>query len=305
MITLHNGAIRADILTIIAELQKDYAVFNTVKQSDYNVQTICPFHKQGKERTPSFGIHRFSGMCHCFTCHFKGSLDYVIGQITGGNGMHWLLRRFAGFERGKRIIELDLEREHGTAVYTSEKELEGYRYTHPYMYKRGFTDKLIERFDIGYDDFKFGGKTIPCITFPVRDLAGRTLFVTRRSTEGKFFHIPMGVEKPLYGLFELDKPVKTLYICEGAIDAITATKYGHSAVALFGLGTLNQMKQINRLGAREIIIALDNDDAGIAASRRIAKNVHGIKKILHLPPKHDINDLTHKEFDSLGTSHVY
>lgn len=31
------------------------------------------------------------------------------------------------------------------------KELDRYRYIHPYMYKRGMTDDLIEKFDVGYD----------------------------------------------------------------------------------------------------------------------------------------------------------
>ena len=65
------------------------------------------------------------------------------------------------------------------------------------MYERGLTDEVIEEFDIGYD------KDTRCITFPVRDKSGGTLFVARRSVDTKYFNYPKEAEKPLYGLFEL------------------------------------------------------------------------------------------------------
>ena len=59
----------------------------------------------------------------------------------------------------------------------TEEELDKYRYIHPYMYERGLTDEIIERFDIGYD------RERKEITFPVRDIEGRCVFIAGRSTE--------------------------------------------------------------------------------------------------------------------------
>ena len=112
----------------------------------------------------------------------------------------------------------------------SEEELDSYRYFHPYMYKRKLTDEIIELFDVGYDkDFVLKSKTtgnemhLQCITFPVRDITGKTLFIARRCVNNKIFHYPEGVTKPLYGIYELyqlPEFPKTVYVCESIIASL-------------------------------------------------------------------------------------
>lgn len=65
------------------------------------------------------------------------------------------------------------------------------------MYKRGLTDELIELYDVGYDPkFKLKSDSNPfsCITFPVRDVNGKTLFIARRAIDFKLYHYPENVE---------------------------------------------------------------------------------------------------------------
>ena len=197
-------------------------------------------------------------------------------------------------------------------TYVSEEELDSYRYTHPYMYKRKLTDDVIERFDIGYD------KNTRCITFPVRNINGKTLFIARRSVVSKFFNYPQGVEKPLYGLYEImqtreqrKKYLKPEYVdpqeiivCESMIDALTCWVYGKYAVALNGLGNYLQFEQLRNLPCRELILATDNDEAGAKARERIRKYVKN--KIISqydydsFPDgAKDINDLTKEQFEAL------
>ena len=177
-----------------------------------HIQICCPYHNNGQERRPSAGLRKEDGMFHCFSCGEVHTLPEVISHcfgysddIVGKFGWQWLLKNFATVQVEERKgIELDLvrnvnnnhNRNGNTRQYVSEEELDKYRYTHPYMYKRRLTDEIIELFDIGYD------KDTDCITFPVRDVTGNTLFVARRSVKSKFFNYPEGVEKPLYGLYE-------------------------------------------------------------------------------------------------------
>ena len=165
--------------------------------------------------------------------------------------------------------------------YISEEELDSYRYTHPYMYERGLTDEVIETFDIGYD------KNTRCITFPIRNINGKTLFIARRSVNTKFFNYPEGVEKPLYGLYELNATTfinghevhilsnfpKEIIVCEGMFDALSFWVIGKYAVALNGTGSELQFKQLRDLPCRKLILATDNDEAGQKARNRIRKNV--------------------------------
>ena len=123
------------------------------------------------------------------------------------NSIKWVIHWF--------LIDRNELKTNPRASYIDEKELEQYRYYHPYMFKRGLNEKVINIFDIGYDDVQ------QAITFPVRDKDGNCLFVTKRSVNIKWFNYPNDVEKPLYGLYELyqlKEFPREVYVCETMID---------------------------------------------------------------------------------------
>ena len=172
------------------------------------------------------------------------------------------------------------------------------------MYERKLTNEVIEKYDIGYQrDFVFdeNWKPTEVITFPVRDINGNCLFVSRRSIHGKTFFLPKEFIKPVYGLYELPKDVKELIICESVINALTCVVYGKPAVALFGTGDEAQYNTLSNLPVRKYILALDPDNAGNKGIYRILKSSLRNKMLtkLIIPEGKDINDLTKFEFDNL------
>ncbi len=204
-------------------------------------------------------------------------------------------------------LELDFGRDkkqEQTIQYVSEEELDSYRYTHPYLYQRGMTDEIIERYDLGYDpNFRLRdeGNTLETVTFPVRDINGNTLFVARRAIHQKLFHYPVEQDKPIYGIYELDKTANEVIICESMFNALTCAVYGKHAVALLGLGTQSQYEQLAQLPCRELVIGLDPDNAGYRAGQKLKEKLKGKKIIsfLDVPQGKDINDLTTEEFNKL------
>lgn len=286
-----------------------------VKKSHGNIQVCCPVHKDGRERKPSCGINLDGsngtepGTVHCFTCGYVASFKEFVSDCFGYNdegayGKKWLLENFVSVEAEQRknfTINIGGRCAGRNTAFITEKELDSYRYFHPYMYKRKLTDEIIELFDIGYD------RNSDCITFPNRDVYGNCLFVARRSVNTKFFQYPLGVEKPLYGLYELLKfqynkgGIKEVVVCESMIDALTVWVYGKYAVAMNGLGNELQFKQLRELKCRKLILATDNDDAGQRARIRIRKNVTNkiITEYVLPEGKKDINELTKDEFDNL------
>lgn len=301
--------------------------YKTIDTPD-NLMICCPFHKDGQERKPSMGIHKSDGICHCFACDWTGSLQELVSNCFGKNdfgvfGRKWLSRNFLSISVEERNdIDLDFSRSHVTNTndYVSDEELDKYRWTHPYWAKRGITDeRIIELFDLGFD------KDTSCITMPVRDKDGNCLFVARRSVKTKFFNYPEGVEKPLYGIYELNKitaynnynihsdefsnpgqlpkiaKISEVIVCESIIDALTCWQYGKYAVAMNGLGTSSQFKQLQLLPCRKLIIATDNDEAGMRARERIKRNVTNKILTQYMLPKgkKDINELSEVEFLSL------
>lgn len=316
---VNNHVILDDTQDILIELRKQLEL-NGVKRfakfidSGKNIQTNCPFHKEGQERKPSFGINKNTGECHCFGCGWSGTLSEMISNCFGKDdfgayGNKWLIRNFLSVAVESRPdIDVDFCRRKKitpeTKKYISEQELDSYRYTHPYMYKRKLTDEIIDLFDIGYD------KRTECITFPNRDINGNCLFIARRSVKTKFFNYPQDVEKPVYGLYECNICSKTIknwfpdeiIICESMIDALTCWVYGRYAVALNGTGNENQFKTLRNMTNRKFILATDMDEAGLKARERIRQSLGNklvTEYVWDINIAKDINDMSKEYFDSL------
>ena len=145
----NDTIIEADLGTILSVLRedllsKDIDVFATTKRNGNNIQTICPFHKEGKERKPSFGIHTETGACHCFSCGWKGYLPYLISTLYGRTdeefGIKWLRTNFntTSIENRPGIVIADRNKPKIEKEYITEDELSEYRYFHPYMYQKTY-----------------------------------------------------------------------------------------------------------------------------------------------------------------------
>lgn len=352
---INNLYFNVELIGILQELisqlrANGIQLIQKYKEGPSHIQICCPYHANGMEHRPSAGLRKEDGMFHCFACGEVHSLQEVISycfgytdDIVGKFGWQWLLKNFATVQvEERKDVELDFRR---TSVrignerdnvrqysqesksnkyivgnfngYVSEEELDKYRYTHPYMYKRGLTDDVIELFDIGFDS------DTQCITFPVRDINGNCLFVARRSVKTKFFNYPEGVEKSLYGLYELyqqhtDRPIKDknditrgysrsynfddVIVCESMLDALSFWTVNKYAVALNGLGNELQFKQLRELPCRKIILATDMDERGLAARKRIRQNMQNRKIVTeYFFPKgrKDANECTKEELMNL------
>jgi len=319
----------ADCYTIVQELQSQLHLnkiqyLGKIIDTPKNVQVCCPYHN---EKRPSAGIRKSDGLFHCFACGEVHSLQEVISFCFGHDdafgkfGYEWLLKNFAAVSvEERKDIELDLVRgvtKEEPKTYVSEEELDEYRYYHPYWSKRGITDSgLIELFDLGYD------KKTNCITMPVRDIEGHTLFVARRSVQTKFFNYPKDVDKPLYGLYEyylegqrridnqrpkrygktyLLEQLNQVFICESMIDALLLWQSGYYAFALNGLGSSKQIEELKSLSIRKYILCTDNDKAGEKARTvlRQALTSKMLTEIKFPSNRKDVGECTRDEIDNI------
>lgn len=322
---IHKLEFNTDVLDILHELRKQLRqnqidLLHDIKDGPSNVQVTCIYHSDGNEKKPSAGIKKDTGVYHCFSCQESHDLPEFISNCFGRNdlgafGWQWLMQNFYSVEVEDRNVKFDINRSRDIDAisnmyngdnndskryrYVSEEELDSYRWNHPYWKKRGITDdSIIELFDLGYD------KSTQSITFPVRDIEGHCLFVARRSVRTKFFNYPEGVQKPLYGLYELKCEYENqrslfhkervrmcpIIVCESMIDCILLWQEGHYAVALNGLGNQQQMQQLRDLPCRKLILATDNDNAGYSARDRIRASVQN-KIITEIQFPDDVKDI--------------
>ena len=331
---INNVIFNCELMDILTELQRQLSIngiqlLTKMRDSGCDVMVQCPYHANGQERRPSAGIRKSDGQFHCLACQETHSLAEVISfcfgyteDIVGAFGWKWLLQNFATLQiEERKDVELDFGRQTKSRVsevkYVTEEELDKYRYYHPYWTKRGITDeKIIELFDLGFsisDD---------CITFPIRDINGNCLFVAKRSVKTKYFHYPNGVQKPLYGLYEYLKVVQKsvdelrakrsgksyflnriseVIVTESMLDALVFWQIGKFAFALNGTGNELQFKQLSEGPWRKIILATDNDDAGMKARQRIRQNVKNklITEYIFPEGRKDANECTPDELQNL------
>lgn len=314
--------ITAPVVEIIEKLQRDTGAIKDINDLDDNVMVTCPVHKGGNENRPSCGILAHErkemkngevvtyekGMANCFTCGFVATLpEYVstvLGYMDGGiEGTRWLLKNFASVEIEKRDVRINFNRGNKEEKHkmVAEEELAKYRYYHPYMYERKLTDKVIDYFDIGFDE------NTNCITFPVNNEKGECLFIQRRSVINKFHQNEKtpkgdtlyGIDKVYNNIDRIDK----LYLCEGILDALTAWTYGGYAIALMGLVLQDrQLEILKRLPIRSIVIATDNDKHGKRAMYKIKKQLEGFKMLYTIEYPEgtkDLNDFTEEQFKNI------
>ena len=328
MFYVSGNPILAEDLDVLQELKRQLAFngilrFSEFKVGQRNIQFNCPIHNDGQERKPSCGISTVNqegtpaGTVHCFACGYTATLEEMVsncfGKDDGGSfGKEWLIKNFLTVAiDNRKPIELNLSRDKNSGIvedFITEEELDSYRYYHDYMYKRKLTNEVIEQFDVGYDKhFELKDKNgkvksvLRCVTFPVRDVNGNTLFIARRSVDTKFFHYPEDAQKPVYGLYELPKDAGEVIICESIFNALTCYVYGKPAVALLGLGTPYQFEQLKKLPCRKFITALDGDAAGRRATIRLKKALGNNKLVTSfiIPDGKDVNDLSFEEFKNL------
>lgn len=325
-----------DVELILSKLES-HGLVRTKKVTGNYMTCYCPFHSNGNERKPSCGVllhdewrggQRYqAGFWHCFACGYTGTMVEAVSDILRNKsipkrGLDWLVENVPGFdavEEEDLLIPKDIMESATNAFalgyiatrsgekkqeFITEEELESYRFVVPYMYERKMTDEIIEKFDIGYDaNWVPPGRSnkVPCITIPVRDKEGNTLFFCRRSIKGKMFNYPEGVLKPVYGLDMVPPNCKSLIICESAINALTCWSWGYPAVALLGTGSPYQAQQLKESGVKEFILCFDGDEAGKMATRKWKKYLSKVAIVwtAHVPDGKDVNDLTQSEFEQV------
>lgn len=308
MIKIDDALINTDTITMLEVLKDDLALhginrFFQFRLNGQNIQTTCPFHKDGQERKPSFGVNGDLNKCHCFACGWSGGIEDMISQLYGYQdrgkyGKNWLVKHFNSVEVETRLNLMEVlngnsnnnssivDSKHNNE-YIPESLLDSYRYIHPYMYKRGLTDEIIEEFDIGYD------KSRNCLTFPILDLDGNCVFVATRNVSNKFFTLPKDLEKPIYQAYRFTSgKYKEAWIVESFLNCLTLWKYGIPSMALIGTGNKHQYDILSKLPVRSYVLAFDPDDAGYKATQRFRRNVKNklIKEVVYKDDR-DINDL--------------
>lgn len=284
----------SDLLYLLEKLREQWensdrfeenpTAFKDIERVGNSYMFCCPVHNESRH---SCGIMLdYPHGWNCFSCDAHGSIYSLVSHVVGGSEVHaeYFINKLFYMDSGiqkpfeiNKVLHKMQGLKEGRTPTKHLSEEEGLAYTgiiHPYMYQRGFTNKAINKYELGYD------QSTGSIVFPVRDHEGKIRFLQRRSVLGKHFHNERGVDKKdvLYGLYYIlksEKRVKEVTIVESATDVISCFLNGIAAVALMGRYLYDEMiPLILRLRLRNINLFLDNDKAGREATEITAKKLY-------------------------------
>lgn len=328
MINVWDVPVFAQVEMIVRELQAEIRAMGSyllkdIEDKGRDLMVTCPAHKDGIESKPSCGISKIdtprrdgkgkdpAGTVHCFTCGYKVDLAEFVSNCFGKRdrgmfGYKWIMSHFVSvaIEMRKPLVLPDMSRskEESFTPFIPEMVLQQYRLTHPYMYQRKLTDKVIEYFDVGYDI------ETDSLTFPVHDVDGNAVLIQRRGVSQKIFKNDTQVSKGnyVYGLYQVYQNLQWItevIICESVIDALYCWTARKPAVALMGASvTTEQINQLIECPVRKYIECLDSDEAGRKGAGKLKKFL-GQSKLLytaHLPEgAKDLNELTQEQLSEL------
>lgn len=280
---------------ILRELRLDTKMKKVSNNSDTNFMICCPFHG---ERRASCGISLNKLCGACFSCGQSFHLTELVMHVLGVpffKAVDWLEERVKINKQS--VNELKLRRfedevsnesyeilpNFKLAVYQSGKVM------HNYLRERGFTPETVKVFKIGWDE------DLNRITVPIFDansnlqgFIGRTVF---NESDKEYF--------PLYGngaKYKLYPPLKKsfslfpihkleiedeLILVEGTLDALWMHQNGFKNTLSIITANIasDQVKLIEKLGVKSIILALDNDSAGKSGIEKCIKAFKGDYKL--------------------------
>lgn len=207
------------------------------------VMVRCPFHG---DNNPSLSIQLDrNGVWKCFAGCGSGTFTELIYRYYGNDreGAKTLIKRFQR-EQPYRISNIPQKHQRKEEVkipdweeYMTEEQLKQFEdKKHTYSRKRGISEEICEKFELGYD------KAAREVTFPIRDADGKCIMVCRRSVDVKKFYIPHHISPPVAYLNEAAKEscAKSrgwVVVCESIYNALTCWTNGIPAVALLGVGS--------------------------------------------------------------------
>ena len=257
---------------------------------DNQVIIHCPFHLDSRQ---SCSINLEKGVWICFAGCGQGSLKYFIYKLSG---KPW---KTIDAEIEEKSWELDLSLFDDPSVddfidttpkYEEPDELLAIPDSH-WIYKRGFTKETV---------LKWGCKTNRYLDFliPVENTDSEIQgWVSRRTQAIPKYLFSAGFAKShsLFGINQLYQ-TETIYVVEGALDCMWLNQHGYSAVAVLGASVSpTQINLIGTLHPNEVVLALDNDEAGKKGMNKatIAMSNRFMLSYLKLPKQYkDVQEIS-------------
>lgn len=245
------------------------------------------------DHTPSFMVNLDGQYAGTFKDSGAYDADYESGNFvkllaflrdeTYEEAFEYLLDAYCGgLNSGDNNFELPTLHMRNSDVRNritlASDRLNAYKFRHPYLGRRGITEKVQRFMDVGFR------KDAQAITIPWRHVNGDLANVKYRKVRGKAFWYERGAEPVRNLVYGLDKvyahDLSEVWICEAEIDAMSAYTLSQPAVAIGGASVSErQLELIRKSPISSAVIATDNDKAGEKVKRQLIEGLRGYVRL--------------------------
>ena len=225
------------------------------------VSLVCPLHD---DRVSSLSINTDKGVWICFAGCGEGSLQFFLSKYW-----HISLLEVEKYV-GDKEVELDLnffddfELEEAAEFVTSPEDFQAYEYP-KWIFDRGFSKATLEEWGCGTN--RYNDLIIPIFT-KEEELKG---WISRRLNAVPKYLYSKGLRKSKY-LFGINHLNRSSFVCvtEGSLDTLWLHQNGFPSIAILGaILSKTQEELLAKLPVEELVICLDNDDAGQKGKERL------------------------------------
>lgn len=252
-----NSLLRKSLVEYIPEAQL---------HSDGTYRCACPIHNG--DNPTSFTIFPQENTFHCFSCGAHGNIiNFVMERdsVCFDTAVKTLCDDFGvEIDDPKYKEQLDITQRNARWAVGMQRQLPRII---DYLHKRGLTDESIKTFGLGYSE-KLQALSIPmydtwgrCVAFLYRYFDQMPKYKNSKNIDGLFVK-----GKFLYGLPQAQRylrKTKTLMLCEGAMDAISAIQQENCCVAYCGISVgkahIEQIKEVIKPIGAKVVLCPDND----------------------------------------------
>lgn len=272
-----------------------------VKENDEGIESWCCFGcHSGQKGGDNFGSDNIAFVqWYYYNCGLKLTFPQAMQKVAA-------------------FYHIPMEDSKFSAIYRQNKELmlkceqQMTPFAKLYLEDRGLDDADIQKWHIGFDGDR--------ITFPIFNSMGEVVgfsnraFSAKSKEKQKYWNTPektydgkeTGFHKRscLYGIQFVNPKDKRLFIFEGQMDAIIASKYGiPNAVAAMTCHLTDEQAKYIADHHLVPIVCFDPDDAGKKGAMQTMEKFYkyGIQesRVLFLPDERDMADLGHALKDEL------
>ena len=227
----------------------------------------CPLHE---DRHQSCSINVDKGVWICFAGCGQGNLKSFLHKLSGKSykqldeeleDVTWTLDfKFFDDMDLDIIPEVEITTPDGLGTIPSNH----------LIFKRGFTRDILDKWGCmcnSYGD----------LSIPVKNVEEKILgWISRRQNAIPKYLYSKGFlkSKCLFGMNHL-KTSETIYLVEGALDAMWLDQHGFPSLAILGASVSKiQIQLLSALSPSEVVLSLDNDKAGQKGISKATLDMH-------------------------------